>query len=193
MQTKLAILFLLFTLNSLNAYSSDMSKEFNDANALILSGKFVKAKGILNKILEKNPNNMQVINNLAYMEAKSGNLDKAIDLLRSYIRNDDDIDIIYKNLTNLYAYQANIIYEEALSLNETESKDLSLFLIENLKLENKTLNSINLINKKNNEENIVLGEQVTERDIENFIINWARFWGEKITKNILIAMKKLFS
>ena len=52
MQTKLAILFLLFTLNSLNAYSSDMSKEFNDANALILSGKFAKAKGILNKILE---------------------------------------------------------------------------------------------------------------------------------------------
>jgi tetratricopeptide (TPR) repeat protein len=179
MQTKLAILFLLFTFNSLNAYSSDMSKEFNDANALILSGKFVKAKGILNKILENNPNNMQVINNLAYMEAKSGNLDKAIDLLRSYIRNDDDIDIIYKNLTNLYAYQANIIYEEALSLNETESKDLSLFLIENLKLENKTFNSTNLVNKKNNEENIVLEEQVTERDIENFIINWARFWGEK--------------
>ena len=46
------------------------------------------------------------------MEAKSGNLDKAIDLLRSYIRNDDDIDLMYKNLTNLYAYQANIIYEK---------------------------------------------------------------------------------
>ena len=61
-----------------------------------MSGKFAKAKGILNKILENNPNNMQVINNLAYMEAKSGNLDKAIDLLRSYIRNEMMTLISYK-------------------------------------------------------------------------------------------------
>ena len=131
MRIKLIIFFLLFTLNNYPAYSSDVRDEFINANNFIMSGEFQKAKSILYKILKKNPDNMQIINNIAYIEAKSGNLEKAIEMLRSYIRNNDDVDIVYKNLTNLYAYQANIIYEEALSIDESESKDINLSLIKN--------------------------------------------------------------
>ena len=138
MQTKAIIFFTLFTLN-LSAYSNDVSKNFNEANDLIVSGEFEKGKRILYQILNKNPKNVQIINNIAYAEAKSGNLDKAIEILRSYIRDNGDVNIIYKNLTNLYAYQANIIYEEALSINDSESREINLLLIENFKFDNKSL------------------------------------------------------
>ena len=176
MRIKIIILFLLFTSNNFYAYASDLHDEFIDANNLIISGDFQKAKNILNKILEKNPDNMQIINNIAYIEAKSGNLEKAIEILRSYIRNNDDVDIIYKNLTNLYAYQANIIYEEALSIDESESKDINLLLIKNLKLGNKNKVAENFLT---NEENIIEESQITKNNIEDFIISWAKYWENK--------------
>ena len=39
---------------------------------------------------------MQIINNIAYIEAKSGNIDEAIKILRRHISNNRDIDVIYK-------------------------------------------------------------------------------------------------
>jgi tetratricopeptide (TPR) repeat protein len=152
MRIKIIIFFLLFTINNFPAYSADIHDEFIDANNFIIAGEFQKAKNILYRILENNPGNMQIINNIAYIEAKTGNLEKAIEILRAYIRNDDDVDIIYKNLTNLYAYQANMIYEEALSIDESESKDINLLLIKNLKLENKIEEPEGLLSK---EENII--------------------------------------
>ena len=95
MQTKAIIFFILLALN-LSAYSNDVSKNFNEANDLIVSGEFEKGKRILYQILNKNPKNVQIINNIAYAEAKSGNLDKAIEILRSYIRDNGDVNIIYK-------------------------------------------------------------------------------------------------
>ena len=176
MRIKLIIFFLLFTLNNYPAYSSDVRDEFINANNFIMSGEFQKAKSILYKILKKNPDNMQIINNIAYIEAKSGNLEKAIEMLRSYIRNNDDVDIVYKNLTNLYAYQANIIYEEALSIDESESKDINLSLIKNLKLENKNLGPNDITTE---ERNLIKDLQITKKDIEDFIINWAKYWENK--------------
>ena len=176
MRIKIIIFFLLFTINNLSAHSSEINEEFIEANNFIIAGEFQKAKNILNKILENNPDNMQIINNIAYIEAKSGNLEEAIEMLRSYIRNDDDIDIIYKNLTNLYAYQANIIYEEALSIDESESKDINLLLIKNLKFGNKIQEPENLLS---NEKNIIENFQISKNNIEEFIINWARYWENK--------------
>ena len=176
MRIKIIIFFLLFTINNFPAYSADIHDEFIDANNFIIAGEFQKAKNILDKILENNPGNMQIINNIAYIEAKTGNLEKAIEILRAYIRNDDDVDIIYKNLTNLYAYQANVIYEEALSIDESESKDINLLLIKNLKLENKIEEPEDLLSK---EENIIENFQISKNNIEEFIINWARYWENK--------------
>ena len=179
MQTKATIFFILFVLN-LSAYSNDMPTNFNKANDLIVSGEFKKGKKILYQILNKNPKNMQVINNIAYAEAKSGNLDKAIEILRSYIRGNDDIDIIYKNLTNLYAYQANIIYEEALSINDSESREINLLLIENFKFDNKSLVSKNMNKNLNNSLEDLY---VDQENINSFIFDWATYWQNKDYEN----------
>ena len=179
MQTKATIFFILFVLN-LSAYSNDMPMNFNKASDLIVSGEFKKGKKILYQILNNNPKNMQVINNIAYAEAKSGNLDKAIEILRSYIRGNDDIDIIYKNLTNLYAYQANIIYEEALSINDSESREINLLLIENFKFDNKSLVSKDMNKNLNNSLEDLY---VDQENINSFIFDWATYWQNKDYEN----------
>ena len=75
------------------SYASDIYENFQNANDLILSEKFIEAKKILLKIKESKPDNYQVINNLAYIEAKQGDIDKAIKILRRSISKDKDIDI----------------------------------------------------------------------------------------------------
>ncbi len=177
MQTKAIIFFILLALN-LSAYSNDVSKNFNEANDLIVSGEFEKGKRILYQILNKNPKNVQIINNIAYAEAKSGNLDKAIEILRSYIRDNGDVDIIYKNLTNLYAYQANIIYEEALSINDSESREINLSLIQNFKFNNK----VKVLVSKDTNKNLNNSPEslyVNKENINNFIFDWAKYWQNK--------------
>ena len=64
MRIKIIIFFLLFTINNFPAYSADIHDEFIDANNFIIAGEFQKAKNILDKILENNPGNMQIINNI---------------------------------------------------------------------------------------------------------------------------------
>ena len=114
------------------SYASDIYENFQNANDLILSENFSEAKKILLKIKESKPNNYQVVNNLAYIEAKQGDIDKAIKILRRSISKNKDIDIIYKNLTNLYAFQANILYEEALSIKDTANNEVILSLAKDL-------------------------------------------------------------
>ena len=45
----------------------------------------------------------------------------------------------HKNLTNLYAFQANILYEEALSIKESSENAVELSLIKNLRLKNENI------------------------------------------------------
>ena len=93
---------------------------------------YSEAKKVLEKLLTKNPNNNHILNNLAYIEAKTGNINDAVIILRNAIGNDEEVEIIYKNLTNLYAFQANILYEEALSMKESGSREINLSLIFNI-------------------------------------------------------------
>ena len=174
MRIKTIIFFSIFSLYIYPSYAVDIYGKFNEANTLILSEQFSKAKKILNEIHKKKPQNLQIINNLAYIEAKLGNIDGAIKILRDSISNDKYIDIIYKNLTNLYAFQANILYEEALSIKESDENEVSLSLVQNLKT-----NNVKNINK--NEENNITSttKKINKEDIKNFINEWASFWQNK--------------
>ena len=159
------------------SYASDIYENFQNANDLILSEKFTEAKKILLKIKESKPDNYQVINNLAYIEAKQGDIDKAIKILRRSISKDKDIDIIYKNLTNLYAFQANILYEEALSIKDTNNNEVILSLANNLDLDSSENSSVTEKNISKLEEPIQNNIQI--EDVENFIYEWASFWQNK--------------
>ena len=130
MRIKTLIIFYILSLSSGLVQADNLSEKFNEANTLILAKDYSKAKKILETLLTKNPDNVEVINNLAFIEAKTGKIDEAIKILRGSISKNKNIDTIYKNLTNLYAFQANILYEEALSIKESDN-EISLSLITN--------------------------------------------------------------
>ena len=175
MRIKTIILFSIFGLCICPSYAADIYDKFNEANMLILSEQFPKAKKILNEIHKKNPKNLQITNNLAYIEAKLGNIDGAIKILRDSISNDKHIDVIYKNLTNLYAFQANILYEEALSIKESSENEVSLALVQNLV----TNNVKNIDKDKNEENNKTIRSKINQEDVKSFINEWASFWQNK--------------
>ena len=110
MRIKIVISFLLLSMSICQSYAVDTVEEFKEANTLILSEDFPEAKIILVKLLKNNPENIQISNNIAYIEAKLGNIDEAIKILKKSITSNKDIDLVYKNLTSLYAFQANTIY-----------------------------------------------------------------------------------
>ena len=159
------------------SYASDIYENFQNANDLILSENFSEAKKILLKIKESKPNNYQDVNNLAFIEAKQGDIDKAIKILRRSISKNKDIDIIYKNLTNLYAFQANILYEEALSIKDTANNEVILSLAKDLDPE--FSKSTYITKEKDSDARKLNHNNIQIEDLENFIYEWASFWQNK--------------
>ena len=175
MHIKIVISFLLLNVSICSSYALDIKERFNDANALILSENFPKAKKILIKLSKENPDNIQISNNMAYIEAKLGNIDEAIKILRNSITSNKDIDVVYKNLTNLYAFQANVIYEEALSIKEPKN-NINLTLLENLKTTNKK--KFNQV-KSDDIKKIPYINKIDPKDVKKFINEWASSWQNK--------------
>ena len=186
MHIKIVISFLLINISICSSYALDITEKFKDANVLILSENFPKAKKILIKLSKENPDNIQISNNIAYIEAKLGNIDKAIKILRSSITSNKDIDVVYKNLTNLYAFQANVIYEEALSIKESEN-NINLTLLENLITTNKKkFNEVKIDDIKK----IPYGDKIDPKDVEKFINEWASSWQNKDFKKYFSSYEK---
>jgi len=177
MYIRTIIFFLLCGSILVNSHAANINESFHEANDLILAGNFKDAKKILLNLEKLNPSNYQIINNLAYIEAKQGNIDEAINILRKSISKNKEIDIIYKNLTNLYAFQANILYEEALSIKDAEKSDITLSLVESLnEIETKNVDSTQKqeFSKHKTDKKII-----NSKDIEDFIFEWAGFWQNK--------------
>ncbi len=187
MRKRTVIFFFLVITNIYPSFAVDISKQFNEANELILTENFSKAKNILKNILKKEPKNAQIINNIAYIEAKQGNVDKAIKTLRESISNNKNIDIIYKNLTSLYAYQANILYEEALSIKDSEKSNINLVLIESL---DATKNNSMVKNTKNTNVVTKNNQKINPEKAKEFISNWGKSWENKNYQEYFNCYKK---
>ena len=186
MRTKIVISFLLLNMSICQLYAADITAEFNDAHTLILSEDFPEAKKILVNLLKNNPNNIQILNNIAYIEAKLGNIDKAIKILRNSITSNKDIDLVYKNLTSLYAFQANVIYEEALSIKESKN-NINLTLVENLIPKNKEISNEN---KTDDAKKILYRSKIDPKDVKKFINEWAIFWQSKNFEQYFLCYEK---
>ena len=78
MFTKKVSLFIALCLCICPVYSADIIEKFSKSNSLIENNNFKKAKIILKEILIEKPNNMQIINNLAYIEARTETLTKLL-------------------------------------------------------------------------------------------------------------------
>ena len=179
MHIKIVIFFFLSNLFIYSAYADDVSLKFKEANALISLNNYSEAKKVLEKLLTKKPNNKHILNNLAYIEAKTGNINNAVAILRNAIGNDEEVEIIYKNLTNLYAFQANILYEEALSIKESGSREVNLSLIENIVITSNVTPVFKGTLKPTAKERI---SEISPNDAIKFLNEWALFWENKSFK-----------
>ena len=179
-QIKRYIFFIIFCLCTLlhsnQVLSELLNEEFVKTYNLIKSGNFKDAKLILESLREKNPTNMEIINNLAVVEAESGNIEEAINLLTQSLTFNPNLETIYKNLTKLYAYQANVLYEEALSIDEKKQYNISLKPIGKIQRIEK---NIEIASKKNikNEINFDINKQ--EESVSNLVTLWSKSWEEK--------------
>ena len=176
MHIKIVIFFFLSSLFIYPSYADDVSLKFEEANALISLNNYSEAKKVLEKLLTKNPNNKHILNNLAYIEAKTGNINNAVIILRNAIGNDEEVEIIYKNLTNLYAFQANILYEEALSMKESGSREINLSLIENIVITSNVTPVFKATLKPAAKERM---SEISPIDAIKFLNEWALFWENK--------------
>ena len=176
MHIKIVIFLFLSSLYIYPSYGDDISLKFEEANALISLNNYSEAKKVLEKLLSKNPKNKHILNNLAYIEAKTGNINNAVIILRNALGNDEEVEIIYKNLTNLYAFQANILYEEALSMEESGSKEINLSLIENVVITSNMVPVYKGILKPAVKERV---SEINPIDAIKFLNEWALFWENK--------------
>ena len=176
MHIKIVIFLFLSSLYIYPSYAEDLTLKFKEANDLILLDNYSGAKKLLEKLLSKNPKNKYILNNLAYIEAKTGNINNAVIILRNAIGNDEEVEIIYKNLTNLYAFQANILYEEALSMKESGSREINLTLIKNIVVTSNEIPVLKNILKPAVTDNL---SKINPNDAIKFLNEWASFWQNK--------------
>ena len=176
MHIKIVIFFFLSSLYIYPSYAEDLSLKFKEANNLISLNDYSGAKKILERLLSKNQENKYILNNLAYIEAKIGNIDNAVVILRNAIGNDEEVEIIYKNLTNLYAFQANILYEEALSMEESGPREINLSLIENIVITSNDITAFKDVLKPVVKNRV---EEISPNDAIKFLNEWAYFWQNK--------------
>ena len=176
MHIKIVIFLFLSSLYIYPSYAEDLTLKFKEANDLILLDNYSGAKKLLEKLLSKNPKNKYILNNLAYIEAKTGNINNAVIILRNAIGNDEEVEIIYKNLTNLYAFQANILYEEALSMKESGSREINLTLIKNIIVTSNEIPVLKNILKPAVTDNL---SKINPNDAIKFLNEWASYWQNK--------------
>jgi len=176
MHIKIVIFLFLSSLYIYPSYAEDLTLKFKEANDLILLDNYSGAKKLLEKLLSKNPKNKYILNNLAYIEAKTGNINNAVIILRNAIGNDEEVEIIYKNLTNLYAFQANILYEEALSMKESGSREINLTLVKNIVVTSNEIPVLKNILKPAVTDNL---SKINPNDAIKFLNEWASFWQNK--------------
>ncbi|MEC7885822.1 MAG: tetratricopeptide repeat protein [Pseudomonadota bacterium] len=183
-QIKRYIFFIIFCLCTLlhsnQVLSELLNEEFVKTYNLIKSGNFKDAKLILESLREKNPNNMEIINNIAVIEAESGNIEEAINLLTQSLTFNPNLETIYKNLTKLYAYQANVLYEEALSIDEKKQYNISLKPIGKIQhIEKVKEKNIEISSKKNIDTEIKINTNDQEESVSNLVTSWSKSWEEK--------------
>ena len=176
MHIKIVIFLFLSSLYIYPSYAEDLTLKFKEANDLILLDNYSGAKKLLEKLLSKNPKNKYILNNLAYIEAKTGNINNAVIILRNAIGNDEEVEIIYKNLTNLYAFQANILYEEALSMKESGSREINLTLVKNIVVTSNEIPVLKNILKPAVTDNL---SKINPNNAIKFLNEWASFWQNK--------------
>lgn len=110
-----------------NATAPDYQSRLQSANAAIKANKFQEARQILQELIAQNPQQPEAYNNLAVLEAKSGNDARALELLQRAMQSHAGFATSYQNLTRLNQARALASYKQNLNLSAGERRiDLTL-------------------------------------------------------------------
>lgn len=110
-----------------NATAPDYQSRLQSANAAIKANKLQEARQILQELIAQNPQQPEAYNNLAVLEAKSGNDARALELLQRAMQSHAGFATSYQNLTRLNQARALASYKQNLNLSAGERRiDLTL-------------------------------------------------------------------
>lgn len=110
-----------------NATAPDYQSRLQSANAAIKANKLQEARQILQDLIAQNPQQPEAYNNLAVLEAKSGNDARALELLQRAMQSHAGFATSYQNLTRLNQARALASYKQNLNLSAGERRiDLTL-------------------------------------------------------------------
>lgn len=113
---------------ALNAVNQILADNADNMDALLLqatllakTGNKVEAERRFNTLHEQYPERPEPLNNLAVLYAESGDSNRAIQTLQKAFKTHPSYDLIYQNLSDMYAVLAAEAYNKALGLSGTES------------------------------------------------------------------------
>lgn len=103
--------------------------EFEKAVEAYADGRFDESRLAFENLMKRFPDDPNVLNNLAVVAVRQGDVERAVDLFKRAISTDAAINTGYRNLTAVYEHLASLSYREALSLEPEDPKPLDLSLI----------------------------------------------------------------
>ncbi len=138
---------------------------------------------IYQRIAQQDNTPPSVINNLAALYAKQGNLTKALLLLQQGIKNDPRFSILSENINHIYGVQASNAYKKALAKPNVAPDQANNSI--NLKLMPVDLQRyINLPQAKKNASKPI-NNTLLKQDVMHTVNSWAKAWSAKNVEKYL--------
>lgn len=113
---------------ALNTVNQILADHANNMDALLLqatllakTGNRAEAEHRFNTLHERYPERPEPLNNLAVLYAESGDSNRAIQTLQKAFKTHPSYDLIYQNLSDMYAVLAAEAYNKALGVSGSES------------------------------------------------------------------------
>lgn len=101
--------------------ANNMDAQLLQATLLAKTGSTVEAERRFNTLHEQYPDRPEPLNNLAVLYAENGDSSRAIQTLQKAFKTHPSYDLVYQNLSDMYALLAAEAYNKALGLSGSES------------------------------------------------------------------------
>lgn len=141
------------------------ARQFNQAQQLSESGRYDEAIALWQKMLQTYPADLAVSNNIAVALMKQKRFDQAQQQLESILHKDPKLGVLWANLNEIYAYQAQQAYQ-------------SVFKQENLNLP-KGQWILQATNQQTPDESALAQIERRMQETLNLVEAWRQAWSDK--------------
>ena len=115
-------------------YADDFQDIAKKAEQSFHNGDYEQAKVLWSKLSELHPLDIRIQNNLAVIEIRKGEYEKAKYILESSLNNQSRVGVALRNLNQIYAYKAQRAYQKVFKSTEITTPEGSLIGIASLEL-----------------------------------------------------------